>query len=89
MKALFKRIVLVGFLLLSIIASVNASENSLPIIGDVNGDREVNIADINAVINIILGKDASADFLRRADVNKDDEINISDVNRIIEIILNS
>ena len=59
------------------------------IIGDVNGDREVNIADINAVINIILGKDASADYLRRADVNKDDEINISDVNKIIEIILNS
>ena len=59
------------------------------IIGDVNGDREVNIADINVVISIIQGEEVSADFLRRADVNKDDEVNISDVNRIIEIILNS
>ena len=59
------------------------------IVGDVNGDREVNIADINVVIGIILGEEASADVLRRADVNKDDEINISDVNKIIEIILNS
>ena len=59
------------------------------IVGDVNGDREVNIADINAVINIILGEEASADVQRRADVNKDAEINISDVNRIIDIILNS
>jgi hypothetical protein len=56
---------------------------------DVNGDREVNIADINVVISIIQGEEVSADFLRRADVNKDDEVNISDVNRIIEIILNS
>ena len=59
------------------------------IVGDVNGDREVNIADINVVISIIQGEEVSADFLRRADVNKDDEVNISDVNRIIEIILNS
>ena len=59
------------------------------IVGDVNGDREVNIADINVVICIIQGEEVSADFLRRADVNKDDEVNISDVNRIIEIILNS
>ena len=59
------------------------------IIGDVNGDHEVNIADINVVISIIQGEEVSADFLRRADVNKDDEVNISDVNRIIEIILNS
>ena len=52
--------------------------------GDVNGDREVNIADVNAVINIILGVN---DDNTAADVNGDDEINIADVNAIINIIL--
>jgi hypothetical protein len=56
--------------------------------GDVNGDREVNIADVNAAIKIILGETAAADVLRRADVNEDTEINIADVNAIIKLILN-
>ncbi len=60
---------------------------SFPIRGDVNGDREVNIADINAVIDIILGSDVS-DYVRsRADVNSDGEVNIADINVIIDIIL--
>ena len=56
--------------------------------GDVNGDREVNIADVNAAIKIILGETPAADVLRRADVNEDTEINIADVNAIIKLILN-
>lgn len=56
--------------------------------GDVNGDGEVNVADINAVIDIIQGGRADADTMRRADVNDDGEINIADVNAIIAIILN-
>ena len=52
--------------------------------GDVNGDLEVNIADVNAVINIILGGNSSTSA---ADVNGDGEINIADVNAIINIIL--
>ena len=53
--------------------------------GDVNGDNEVNIADINAIIDIILSGNDNSN--RRADVNKDGEINIADVNAIIDIIL--
>ena len=53
------------------------------VVGDVNGDGEVNIADINVVIDIILsGASSSA-----ADVNGDGEINIADVNAVIDIIL--
>lgn len=60
---------------------------SFPIRGDINGDREVNIADINSVIDIILGSDVS-DYVRsRADVNSDGEVNIADINVIIDIIL--
>ncbi len=56
-----------------------------PLPGDVNGDREVNIADVNVVINMILGGN---DDNTAADVNGDGEINIADVNAIINIILN-
>ena len=51
--------------------------------GDVNGDGEVNIADVNAVIDIIL----SGDIESAGDVNGDGEVNIADVNAIIDIIL--
>ena len=51
--------------------------------GDVNNDGEVNIADINAVIDIILTSGTNA----RADVNGDSEVNIADVNTLIDIIL--
>lgn len=55
-----------------------------PVVGDVNGDGEVNIADVNAVINMILDSPAE-----NGDVNGDGEVNIADVNAIIDIILNS
>ena len=54
------------------------------LIGDVNGDHEVTVADINAVIDIILGR---SDYTTAADVNGDGEITIADVNAIIDIIL--
>ena len=53
--------------------------------GDVNGDEEVNIADINAVIDMILSGATSLD----ADVNGDGEVNIADINAVIDIILNN
>ncbi len=55
--------------------------------GDVNGDGEVNIADINALIDIIQGGSADEAMRKRADVNEDGEINIADVNEVINIIL--
>ena len=51
--------------------------------GDVNGDGEVNISDVNAIINMILGGGTNP----AADVNNDGEINIADVNAVIDIIL--
>ena len=52
-------------------------------IGDVNGDGEINIADVNAVIDHIL----SNTFSKPADVNGDGEVNIADVNALLDIIL--
>ena len=58
-------------------------EGAVP--GDVNGDGEVSISDVNVVINYIL----SAVFNDAADVNKDGEVNIADVNALIDLILGS
>ena len=63
--------------------NVGGGDQPEPLTGDVNGDGEVNIADVNAVIDIILSGGMSA----AADVNKDGEVNIADVNAVIDIIL--
>jgi len=56
--------------------------------GDVNGDGEVNIADINEVLDIILSNDFTGrSFMARADVNDDGEINVADINMIINLIV--
>ena len=52
--------------------------------GDVNDDGEVSIADINAVIDMILTGDTSPS----GDVNGDGEVGIADINAIIDVILN-
>ena len=55
--------------------------------GDVNGDGEVSIADVNVVIDILLGFVSSEPSEGRADVNNDQEISIADVNVLIDILL--
>ena len=55
--------------------------------GDVNGDGEVNITDVNCLIKIILGQVEPGFYEGREYVNDDDEVNISDVNAVIAIIL--
>ena len=52
--------------------------------GDVNADGEVSIADVNAVIDIIL---TGIDVSGLGDVNGDGEINIADINAVIDIVL--
>ena len=52
--------------------------------GDVNGDGEVNVADVNALVGMIL----SGDLQTSGDVNGDGEVTVSDVNSLIEMILN-
>ena len=57
------------------------------ITGDVNADNEINIADINTIIDLILGGNENTN--RLADVNNDGEVNIADINALIDLILNS
>jgi hypothetical protein len=78
----------------SIAAEANASKHVLPdcvaiageqtsLKGDVNGDGEISIADINIIINLILSGRSD----KIGDVNGDGEISIADINVVINIIL--
>ena len=55
--------------------------------GDVNLDGEITIADINAIIQVILGGQVSDDLRGRADVNEDKEVTVADINSVIALIV--
>ena len=57
------------------------------VLGDVTGEGDVDVSDVNAVINIILNKKTQADYPGNADVTGEGTIDVSDVNMIINIIL--
>ena len=57
------------------------------ILGDVNDDGVVNIADVTALINALLN-DFDGINLKGADVNEDGSINIADVTTLINMLLN-
>ena len=57
------------------------------LLGDVNHDGSVDISDVLATVDYILGKPLTVFFLSEADINADKEINISDVLCIVDIIL--
>ena len=52
--------------------------------GDLNGDGQVDISDVNAVINMMLGKTPQTPA---GDVTGDGNVDISDVNAVINIML--
>ena len=55
--------------------------------GDVDGDEKVDVADVNAIINIILKTKAQTDYPGQADVDGDGKVDVADVNAVINIIL--
>ena len=58
------------------------------ILGDVNGDKEIDISDVVAMVNHILGNTSSTSFKpQAADINKDSNIDISDVVALVNMIL--
>ena len=52
--------------------------------GDVNGDGQVNIGDVTALINILLTDEGQTPW---CDVNSDSEVNIGDVTALINLLL--
>ncbi|MBR3451886.1 MAG: C10 family peptidase [Muribaculaceae bacterium] len=55
--------------------------------GNVNGDEELDVDDVLALVDIILGKDATGYNLDAANVNGDEGITIADVVKLVKIIL--
>ena len=55
--------------------------------GDVNGDGSVNIADVTALIDYLLGNVSDSFIMQAADVNGDTQINIADVTALIDLLL--
>lgn len=53
-------------------------------VGDVNGDGEVSISDVTALIDMLLSDNTNHEM---ADVNKDGSVNISDVTALIDYLL--
>jgi hypothetical protein len=68
--------------------AVNTIVMTTSLKGDVNLDGEVNVADINAIVDIIQGSTAPDSVIQRADVNGDGEITVSDINSVIDVIIN-
>ena len=59
--------------------------NEIPVKGDVNGDGKINVSDVTALVNMILGvipKD-----LASGDINGDEKVNVSDVTALVNLIL--
>lgn len=55
--------------------------------GDINGDGEVNVADVTTLVDYILGKNPTSCNEGACDINGDNEINVSDVTSLVDIIL--
>ncbi len=68
----------------NVTSSYATSVESL-LIGDVNGDGVVDVADISAVISVMAGNPAGT-TAARADVNGDGTIDVADVSNIISIM---
>lgn len=58
------------------------------VVGDINGDGNVDVSDVNLAVLYILGKTQfTPEQFKRGDVNGDGVIDVTDVNGIVNIIL--
>lgn len=55
--------------------------------GDINGDGNIDVSDINILVGIMLGMDSPDNYAGRAYITDDNVIDISDVNALINLVL--
>ncbi|MBO5540698.1 MAG: discoidin domain-containing protein [Muribaculaceae bacterium] len=54
--------------------------------GDINGDNIVDVADVNLLIEIMLGRDSASNYTG-ADIDNNGTVDVADVNAVINIML--
>lgn len=69
--------------------AVRQIDTSSLLFGDVNLDGEVSVADVNAVLDVILGGNSDEGLRQRADVNRDGEVSVADMNCVVDVITGS
>ena len=57
-------------------------------LGDANGDANISIADVTALINFLLSGDPTGFYEVNADINEDGKTSIADVTSLISMLLN-
>lgn len=57
------------------------------ILGDVTGDGEVDVTDVNTVVNVMLGKLVSHELQEASDVTGDGVVDVADVNMVVNFML--
>ena len=67
--------------------SFSVNIRSSVIIGDVNGDGEVNVGDAVCIVNYVMGKPNATFVLSAADVNNDGVVDFADAMYIVNFVL--
>lgn len=62
-------------------------EAETTLLGDVNKDGDVTIADVTALVNILRGGDALQYDQKAADVNEKNGVDVDDINALVDMIL--
>ena len=63
------------------------TQHSEDTFGDLNGDGKLDIADVNLLINLMLGKADVSSCRTDPDVNKDKQVDVADINLLINTLL--
>ena len=71
------------------ISSQTDIDNKDYILGDANGDGEVNVTDIVEIVNAIMNRPSERFVRAAADMNGDGEIDVADIVKVVSIIMSS